>query len=594
MSQQQFVEVSFREAGEIFLFDAKDLQLSANDPVIVQTEHGPALGSVKRINVVASEAPASFAIYQVMRIATQDDLRRAARHQQKEREAFEYCRQKVREYNLPMKLIRAENFFNGSKLLFYFSAEGRVDFRTLVRDLARYFQKRIEMRQIGVRDSAKLIGGIGSCGQELCCSRFLRQFHPVSIRMVKDQNLPLNQQKVSGVCGRLMCCLAYEQGLYKEMRRRLPKVGQEIETPQGQGKVREVQPLQEKVRVIFLHNNPPTEEEYLIKDLPEYRDIPVPDPTPVEFDQQKRNKRKRRRGLEPLMEPRRGSQPHDNHGSGRKPSRERHESSRKQDSSRREKRGSVKPPRSERKKQEEVEAQSSLQEAAPQTKPAQPSQSSPSPTVAHPTEGATTPSTAETKSTSEGKTVPNAEKTATPDLAQENTHDLTPKTRQGESPTLSIETTEEKTDPPALTTSREEDQHTEVSVSKKRQETEVHQGETSETNPTTNEKHSPKRRRRSRRRGRRQNNNSQSDGSPKSPPQNNNPQSGGSQSETQATSKRQTAPNSSSKEAASKQPPQQASPQGNEQGGESNNAPQKRKRRRRRRKRKKKPQEGTD
>lgn len=311
MSQSTYVEVTFREAGELFLFDAADFTLSTNDSVIVETEHGPALGTVKRVKEEAQEAPASFELYKVLRIATSDDLRRASRHQHKEREAYEYCRQKIEDLQLPMKLIRAEYFFNGSKLLFYFSAEGRVDFRTLVRDLARYFQKRIEMRQIGVRDSAKLIGGVGVCGQELCCSRFLRQFHPVSIRMVKDQGLPLNQQKVSGVCGRLMCCLAYEQGLYKEMRKRLPKIGQDVQTDKGIGKVRDVYPVQEKVRLVFFDEDPPVEEEMYLKDLHEFRDIPLPEAEPVQFDNKQKGKRRKRRGLEPLMEPRRGHG-HDN------------------------------------------------------------------------------------------------------------------------------------------------------------------------------------------------------------------------------------------------------------------------------------------
>lgn len=306
MSQKRYAEVTFRKAGELFLFEYEGLELKKDDRVIVDTEHGQSLGIIKHLVEAGLQAPPSFPVYPVLRIANEEDLRRDARHQHKEQEAFDYCRNKIEELTLPMKLIRAEFFFNGSKLLFYFSAEGRVDFRLLVRDLARFFQKRIEMRQIGVRDSSKLIGGVGICGQELCCSRFLRQFHPVSIRMVKDQNLPLNQQKVSGVCGRLMCCLAYEQGLYKDMRRQLPKIGQDVQTPKGTGKVREVQPLQQKVRVIFLEETPPVEEEYHLRDLPEFKELPEVSPSPVVFDQTKKTKRKRRRGLEPVMESRRG------------------------------------------------------------------------------------------------------------------------------------------------------------------------------------------------------------------------------------------------------------------------------------------------
>lgn len=303
----QFVEVAFRRSGELFLFDAGELELKSEDRVVVDTEHGQALGTVKSANLSDITPPSNFKLFRVVRVASAEDLNRESRHQRKEEEAFEYCNTKIIEFDLPMKLIRAEYFFSGSKLLFYFSAEGRVDFRALVRDLARYFQKRIEMRQIGVRDSAKLIGGVGPCGQQLCCNRFLRQFNPVSIRMAKDQSLPLNPQKVSGVCGRLMCCLAYEQTLYQEMRKRLPKVGEDVQTPQGVGKVREVFPLQEKVRVVFWNHETPGEEEYHIDALEGFGEVPLPDFIPViprGKGDKNRNKKRAKRGLEPLMEPR--------------------------------------------------------------------------------------------------------------------------------------------------------------------------------------------------------------------------------------------------------------------------------------------------
>lgn len=319
--ERQFVEIAFRQAGELFLFDTGGLELKGDDRVIVETEHGQALGTVKSVCDSTVKPPANFQLFRVLRMASAEDLNRERRHQSKEKEAFEFCSQKIIEFGLPMKLIRAEYFFSGSKLLFYFSAEGRVDFRALVRDLARFFQKRIEMRQIGVRDSAKLIGGIGPCGQQLCCNRFLRQFNPVSIRMAKDQSLPLNPQKVSGVCGRLMCCLSYEQNVYQEMRRRLPRVGEDVETTQGVGKVREVFPLQEKVRVVFMDRESPSEEEIKIEDLPQFRKQKLPDFIPVisaqNAEKNAKGKRRPRRGLEPLMEPR-----HPNRNGGRRPRRE--------------------------------------------------------------------------------------------------------------------------------------------------------------------------------------------------------------------------------------------------------------------------------
>jgi cell fate regulator YaaT (PSP1 superfamily) len=315
---KQFVEIAFRQAGELFLFESDNVPVQPEDRVVVETEHGQALGTVKSIKDSDISPPGNFQLFRVVRVASAEDLIREQRHQHKEREAFDYCNQKIGEFELPMKLIRAEYFFSGSKLLFYFSAEGRVDFRALVRDLARYFQKRIEMRQIGVRDSAKLIGGVGPCGQQLCCNRFLRQFTPVSIRMAKDQSLPLNPQKVSGVCGRLMCCLAYEQDLYQAMRKRLPRIGEEVDTPDGRGRVREVFPLQELVRVVFLDREPPTEEEYKVEQLPAFSGKPYPDMIPVDIGPRQGGKQKRRnrRGLEPLMEPR-----HPGRGGGGGPSR---------------------------------------------------------------------------------------------------------------------------------------------------------------------------------------------------------------------------------------------------------------------------------
>ncbi len=298
-----YIEASFRKAGELFLFQAEGISLKFDDKIVVETEHGPAIARVKKIYPAQYSPPPNIQLYRVLRLATPEDLERERKNREIEEKAFNFCREKIRELNLPMRLLRTEYFFDQSKLLFYFAAEGRIDFRDLVKILARHFQRRIEMRQIGVRDSAKLLGGIGICGQELCCSRFLRQFHTVSIRMVKDQNLPLNQQKVSGVCGRLMCCLAYEQSQYKEILERMPKVGEEIETPKGKGKVVELNPLLEKVKVALSDTDPPIEEVFHRSQLPKYSEMPLPDPPyPIFPESDQKEKKKKKRGLEPLME----------------------------------------------------------------------------------------------------------------------------------------------------------------------------------------------------------------------------------------------------------------------------------------------------
>ncbi|MBU50444.1 MAG: hypothetical protein CL920_17335 [Deltaproteobacteria bacterium] len=306
MSNQQYVEVCFRIAGQLYLFDAGDLELQCEEFVIVQTEHGLAVGMVKSIKHISATPPANLRPNKVLRRASAEDVQRQESNRRKETEAFDFCRERIEVHKLPMKLVRAEYLYSGSKLLFYFSAEGRIDFRSLVRDLARHFRMRIEMRQIGVRDSAKLIGGIGPCGQELCCSRFLRNFNPVSIRMAKDQNLTLNPQKVSGVCGRLMCCLSYEQELYQAVRRALPKVGRVLQMPEGKARVREVFPLRESVRLVFWELDPPVEKELHLSELAGYEEQAEKMWEHFQEVEQEANKHKKkaRRGIEPLMEPR--------------------------------------------------------------------------------------------------------------------------------------------------------------------------------------------------------------------------------------------------------------------------------------------------
>jgi len=209
------IGVRFKYAGKIYYFDPGDLELPVNTPVIVETIRGLELGKVVIGLRQVPEEEVVLPLKKVMRIATQNDLQKMEANQAKTAEAKEICLQKIAAHELPMKLVDVEYTFDGSKIIFYFTAEGRVDFRELVKDLAAVFRTRIELRQIGVRDEAKMLGGLGSCGRELCCASFLGDFEPVSIRMAKDQNLSLNPTKISGICGRLMCCLKYENDCYQ-------------------------------------------------------------------------------------------------------------------------------------------------------------------------------------------------------------------------------------------------------------------------------------------------------------------------------------------------------------------------------------------
>jgi cell fate regulator YaaT (PSP1 superfamily) len=228
--------------------DAGDLLVRRGEKVVVETERGLSLAWVVTSPVCqAVRGP----LPRILRLASADDLRQADRNRRREEEALRYCWERIRAHGLPMKLIRVEYLHGGNKAVFYFSADGRIDFRELVKDLAYRLHTRVEMRQIGVRDASKMVGGVGICGRELCCSSWLQKFEPVSIRMAKVQNLSLNPEKVSGVCGRLMCCLAYEQETYQALRKRLPRVGKHVVTPRGEGRVTEIDILAQRVRVTF-------------------------------------------------------------------------------------------------------------------------------------------------------------------------------------------------------------------------------------------------------------------------------------------------------------------------------------------------------
>lgn len=241
------VTVRFRTNFIKHDFDARTLQLRKGDEVLVETSRGPIIARVES-QVQRRLLPYDH-IPRIIRRATAEDLDLAVKNEEREESAYRFALERIRTRRLPMKLVRTQFVHDGSKIVFYFSADGRIDFRDLVKDLAHRFRTRIEMHQIGVRDGSRMIGGIGPCGRELCCSTFLENFAPVSIRMAKDQGLTLNPKKVSGMCGRLMCCLVYEQQVYKRMRRRLPRPGTHVFTEDGPGKIINVDIINERVTV---------------------------------------------------------------------------------------------------------------------------------------------------------------------------------------------------------------------------------------------------------------------------------------------------------------------------------------------------------
>lgn len=246
------VGVQFEPVGKVYDFDTNGyLDLASQDYVVVDTSKGVEVAQVVEPPHNIDESRVVGEMKNVLRKAAAWDMVQRDLWKKKEQEALALCRSKVREYGLQMKIIRCDYNFNGGRLLVYFSSDDRVDFRTLVRELARIFRTRIEMRQIGVRDEAKLLDGVGKCGRQLCCTSWLREFTPVSIRMAKNQQLPLNPDEISGVCGRLLCCLSYEDLYYKEQNKKMPKLGSEVVTPQGVGRVRHIHPLKETVTVVL-------------------------------------------------------------------------------------------------------------------------------------------------------------------------------------------------------------------------------------------------------------------------------------------------------------------------------------------------------
>ena len=262
------IGVRFRNVGKVYYFSPRELDICVGDHVIVETARGVEYGFVVLGPKEVDDSKVIQPLKEVIRIATPKDDAREESNRKKEKEAFEICQKKIRAHNLEMKLIDAEYTFDNNKMLFYFTADGRIDFRELVKDLAAVFRTRIELRQIGVRDETKILGGIGICGRELCCKSYLADFAPVSIKMAKEQNLSLNPTKISGVCGRLMCCLKNEAETYEYLNSRLPNVGDTVTTIDGcKGEVQSINVLRQLVKVLIEVNDEKELREYKVKEL---------------------------------------------------------------------------------------------------------------------------------------------------------------------------------------------------------------------------------------------------------------------------------------------------------------------------------------
>jgi cell fate regulator YaaT (PSP1 superfamily) len=247
----KIVGIRFRKNGKIYYFDPGHFVLKESEEVIVKTEHGLSFGYVAGpVRERKPDCPAS-ALKEVFRLANESDRRQNQENAAREKEAFQFCQERIKKRNLAMNLVDVESLFDGSKIIFCFYADGRVDFRELVKDLVKKLHTRVELRQIGVRNKAKIIGGLGPCGRELCCATFLKEFQSVSVKMAKEQNLSLNPTKISGVCGRLMCCLRYEYTDYLEMKKDLPKISKRVVTPEGEGKVTRQNVIRQRVCVLL-------------------------------------------------------------------------------------------------------------------------------------------------------------------------------------------------------------------------------------------------------------------------------------------------------------------------------------------------------
>ena len=270
---KNIVGIRFKKLGKIYFFNPKGIKVQKGDKVIVETSQGEEYAEVLIPNRNVEDEKIVAPLKKVLRIATNRDIKRHEECKEIEKEAFKVCEKKIKEHKLNMTLTEVECKFDNSKILFYFTADGRVDFRELVRDLAAIYKTRIELRQIGVRDEVKRIGGNGVCGRELCCCTFLNDFEAVSIKMAKDQNISLNPSKISGNCGRLMCCLKYEQEVYEDKLKKLPNIGAIVKTPDGQGEVDGIEPLKEVVKVKIKDGEIYKFKRYEVKDIKVIKDV---------------------------------------------------------------------------------------------------------------------------------------------------------------------------------------------------------------------------------------------------------------------------------------------------------------------------------
>ncbi len=295
------IGVRFKNAGKLYYFDPGELWPVPGNYVIVETARGMEYGLVITGVREVSDDLITPPLKPILRIAGERDARHAEENERFEKEAYQICQRKIEEHKLDMKLVGVEQTFDNAKLLFYFTANGRVDFRSLVKDLASVFRTRIELRQIGVRDEAKMLGGLGPCGRPICCGSFLGDFQPVSIKMAKEQNLSLNPTKISGVCGRLMCCLKYEEDHYEQTRRNMPKLGKDVETPDGFGSVIDLNVLKETVTVRVRKGDGSEVKTYPVADLRWFKPPAQPAPRPA-APEVERGPRKLQRRAEPFVE----------------------------------------------------------------------------------------------------------------------------------------------------------------------------------------------------------------------------------------------------------------------------------------------------
>ena len=270
---KNIIGVRFKKLGKIYFFNPKNVNVKKGDKVIVETSQGEEFGEVVIPNRKVEDDKIVEPLKKVIRIANHKDYKHYEECRRKEKEAFDICIKKIKEHKLNMNLTDVEFKFDNSKILFYFTADGRIDFRELVKDLAAIYKTRIELRQIGVRDEVKRIGGNGVCGRELCCCSFLSDFETVSIKMAKEQNISLNPSKISGNCGRLMCCLKYENDVYEEKLKRLPKIGAIVKTEDGQGEVDNIETLKERVRVKIKDGEGCFYKKYDVKDIKVIKDV---------------------------------------------------------------------------------------------------------------------------------------------------------------------------------------------------------------------------------------------------------------------------------------------------------------------------------